>query len=610
MKIRVADYIARRLADEGTKHVFLVTGGGAMHLNDAFAQESRISPVFNHHEQACAMAAEGYARITNHFAVINVTTGPGGLNALNGVFGAYADSIPMLILSGQVKRETQRSTVSSLGLRQLGDQEVDIVSVVRPITKHVVSLQDPSRVRYELEKAIFLAQSGRPGPVWIDIPVDVQGSLVDVESLQGFVPESALENSSQLVGTALSTVVDSIIKKLSKAKRPVVLVGNGIRLSDGVDRLFQILDRLQVPLCPAWMMDFIPEDYPYFAGIQGTVGDRAGNFVVQNSDFLLILGSRLQIRQVSYNWENFARDAYKVHVDVDAGELNKPTMNSQMKICADLKEFLPALHERLLDYQRPPEHQSWLEWALSRKAKYHPVIQDRHRNSSGAINPYHFFETLSEQLDHKWNVVAGNASACVMSFPTMKLKAGQRMFTNAGSASMGYDLPASMGAALADPSRRTLCLAGDGSIMMNLQELQTVYGLNLELKIIVINNNGYLSIRSTQSGFFGRRYGESAQSGVSLPSFATVGRAFGIDSIELKSSAEMAGAISRFLSKPGPGLMEVFVDEAQPFEPKLSSKKDENGKMTSAPLEDMWPFLERDEFMDNMLVEPLKVSRS
>jgi acetolactate synthase-1/2/3 large subunit len=601
-KVRVADFIAQFLADYGIKHVFLVTGGGAMHLNDAFAKESRITPIFNHHEQACAMGAEGYARVTNKLAVINVTTGPGGLNALNGVFGAYTDSIPMLILSGQVKRETKKESVAHLNLRQLGDQEVDIVSVAKPITKNIVSLEKPEDVKYELQKAIHLATSGRYGPVWIDIPVDVQGSLVDVDQLREYSPEINRTVHS-------SSDINLVIEKLKSSKRPVILVGNGVRLSNSIDELFKVAEVLKVPICAAWMMDFLPSDYEYFCGIQGTIGDRAGNFVVQNSDFLLILGSRLQIRQVSYNWENFARQAYKVHVDIDSGELNKPTMKSNLKIQSDIKIFLNSLIENLRNYTVSQEHKDWLLWAKDRKKKYSPVVQEKHRIKNGKINPYYFFEILSKYLNGKWNVIAGNATACVMSFPTIELKKGMRMFTNAGSASMGYDLPAAIGAALADQSRNTLCIAGDGSIMMNLQELQTVVQMNLPLKILVINNNGYLSIRSTQVGFFGRPYGESSKSGILMPDFVALGNAFGIRSFKVDQIENVNSTLEQFLAYPHASLMEVVVDEIQPFEPKLSSKKMADGKMVSAPLEDMFPFLERPEFLSNMIVEPMEVSK-
>jgi len=603
MKIRVADFIANYLADHNFRHVFLVTGGGAMHLNDAFAKETRIKPVFNHHEQACAMGAEGYARITNKPAVINVTTGPGGLNALNGVFGAWTDSIPMLILSGQVKRETKKSSVAQIGLRQLGDQEVDIVSVARPITKYIVSLDKPEDVKFELQKALHEATAGRPGPTWIDIPVDVQGALIETDSLRSFEPEK-ISNSQQL-----ESQIQIILDKLKSSQRPVILVGNGVRLSGSIEIFFDLAEKLKIPVCPAWMMDFIPSDYKYFSGIQGTIGDRAGNFVVQNSDFLLILGSRLQIRQVSYNWENFARDAYKIHVDIDQGELDKPTMNSNLKICADLKDFISMFLKELKDYSPKKEHSDWLSWAQERRQKYNPVITDKHRKSTGNINPYHFFEIVSQKLDSNWNIIAGNASACVMSFPVIQLKEGMRMFTNAGSASMGYDLPTAIGAALADDKRRTLCIAGDGSIMMNLQELQTVVQMSIPLKILIINNNGYLSIRSTQSGFFGRKYGESSESGLLVPDFVKVGKAFGINSTKLDKTEDMSSALEKFLNSSDAEILEVMVDEFQPFEPKLSSKKMDDGKMVSAPLEDMFPFLDRQEFLENMIVEPLEVSK-
>jgi acetolactate synthase-1/2/3 large subunit len=605
-KIRVADYIVRALADAGVIHVFMVTGGGAMHLNDAFACEKRIIPIFNHHEQAGAMAAEGYARVRNRFSVINVTTGPGGLNALNGVFGAYTDSIPMLILSGQVKTETQKTRYPELGLRQLGDQEVDIVSMVQAVTKHCVQIKQPTEVRFELEKALHLLTTGRPGPVWIDVPVDIQGSLIHPDELRRYDPShEVIETLRPSVTQAMTDSVHQCLEALKKAKRPVILVGNGVRLSGALDQFYALAERLKIPVCTAWLMDFIPSNYPYFCGIQGTIGDRAGNFVVQNSDFLLILGSRLQIRQISYNWQNFARFAYKVHVDIDSGELNKPTLKTDLKICADLKDFFTLAQERCHQHEPTADHQTWLTWGLERKRRYHPVVLERQRSEKGPVNPYHFFERLSKQLTSEHQIVAGNASACVMSFPTLQIQAGQRIFTNAGSASMGYDLPAAFGAAIADPSKSTLCFAGDGSIMMNLQELQTVAHYKPNLKIILINNQGYLSIKATQANFFGRLYGEGPSSGVTFPDFVKVTEAFGLTANRLTHSDQIDHAITQLLATVGPSLLEVMVDPRQTFEPKLSSKKMPDGKMISAPLEDMWPFMERDEFLENMIVEPL-----
>jgi len=603
MKIRVADFIANYLADNDFRHIFLVTGGGAMHLNDAFAKEKRITPIFNHHEQACSMGAEGYARITNKPAVVSVTTGPGGLNALNGVFGAWTDSIPMLVLSGQVKRATKKSSVEHLGLRQLGDQEVDIINVAKPITKYIVSLDNPDDVKYILQKSLYEATNGRPGPAWIDIPVDVQGAIVETETLKSFEPEIFHHNSE------LDNYAKSILEKLRTSKRPVILVGNGIRLSNSIQIFFELAEKLKIPVCPAWMMDYIPTDYEYFCGIQGTVGDRAGNFVVQNSDLLLVLGSRLQIRQLSYNWENFGREAFKIHIDIDQSELDKPTLNSDIKVCADLNQFIKTMLNQVKDYSPTNEHSEWLKWAQSRRQKYHPVITDRHRNKTGKINPYHFFEILSQKMNSNWNIIAGNASACVMSFPIIRIKPGMRMFTNAGSASMGYDLPTAIGAALADETRNTLCIAGDGSIMMNLQELQTIVQMKIPLKIIIINNNGYLSIRSTQSGFFNQKYGESPESGLMVPDFVKVGSAFGINSKRIDKTSDVFSALDTFLSSKNTEILEVIVDEHQSFEPKLSSKKMANGKIISAPLEDMFPFLGRDEFFENMIIDPLDVSK-
>jgi acetolactate synthase-1/2/3 large subunit len=435
----------------------------------------------------------------------------------------------------------------------------------------------------------------------MDVPVDIQGALIEPEALEGF-NEAEFSAGGSLPPPPSESLVSEVLAKLKVARRPVILVGNGVRLSGALEGFYRLADRLKIPVCPAWMMDFIPTDYPYFCGIQGTIGDRAGNFVVQNSDFVLILGSRLQIRQVSYNWKNFARHAFKVHVDIDRGELEKPTLSSDIKVWSDLKDFIQIALELTQDHVPPVAHKEWLTWGKERVSKYHPVVLPAHREEPGKINPYSFFEKLSRHLTADYNVVAGNASACVMSFPTLKIHPGQRLFTNAGSASMGYDLPAAIGAAFADPGKTTLCLAGDGSVMMNIQELQTLAHYGLNLKVLVINNSGYVSIKATQSNFFGRLYGEGPESGVTFPDFCKVGAAFGLNSLRLEDPLQVDTVLTSFLGQPGPGLLDVIVDPGQTFEPKLSSKKLPDGRMVSAPLEDMWPFLDRVEFKGNMLI--------
>jgi acetolactate synthase I/II/III large subunit len=599
--IRVADYIFRTLADRGVRHVFLVTGGGAMHLNDAIGREPRIHYVCGHHEQACAMAAEGYARIRNEVGVVNVTSGPGGINALNGVFGAWTDSIPMLVVSGQMKRETLLQTHGLIGkLRQLGDQEVDIVSMVRGITKYAQIILEPESIRYHLERALFLSTNGRPGPCWIDVPVDVQSAMVNPDEMRGYDPA---EDEIAWDREKLRQQAREVAQRLTSAKRPVILGGTGIRLAGATDLLRELAERLQAPITTAWTHDLVPSDHPLYCGRQGTIGTRAGNFVVQNSDALLIIGARMPIRQISYNWQSFARSAYKMHVDVDAAELEKPTFRADLPIHADARMFLQLLLEEIPAQHQPDEsQQEWLRWSRERVARF-PNVLPRHRTApAGTINQYHFVELLFAASSPGDIFACGDATACITPFQAGELKERQRLFSNSGSASMGYDLPSAIGAAFAAPEgSRVICLAGDGSLQMNIQELATMAHHRLPIKLFILNNGGYLSIRSTQGNFFKLLVGEGPDSGVGFPDFAQVAKGYGLPAVNLDVT-RAAEHISEILAAPGPQVAVVELDRTQSFEPKLSSKRLPDGRMVTAPLEDMAPFLDREEFAANMLV--------
>ena len=596
-KIRVAEYVGNFLAAHGVRHVFMLTGGGAMFLNDAIGFNPEIKPVFHHHEQACAMAAEGYARVSGRIGVVNVTTGPGGINALNGVFGAWTDSVPMLVISGQVKRETCLATNPVLGLRQLGDQEAEIVRMVEPITKYAVVLADPQRVRFELEKAFHIATTGRPGPVWIDIPIDVQSSLIDPDTLPGFDAPFA----SAADAHALEAAVRQVLHKLSAAERPVLLAGTGVRAGNAMAAFETAIRALGIPVVTAWTHDLIASDDPLFCGRPGTIGTRAGNFLTQSSDVLLVVGSRLNIRQTSYNYAGFAPGAFKIQVDIDPAELAKPFITIDHKVVADAGAFLSRLAVLAAETGFiAKKHAHWLAWCKQRAVLY-PQVQPKHRAWRGKINPYHFIEELFEALGENDIVITGNATACITSFQAGKLKRGQRLISNSGSASMGYDLPAAIGASFAAPAGAcVICLAGDGSLQMNIQELQTLLQHQPEVKVFVLNNNGYLSIRTSQSNFFKRLVGEGPATGVSFPDYYKVAQAYGLQARRL-DTPDFASGLREVLALPGPVICDVILDDAQQFEPRMSSRQLEDGRIVTPPLEDMFPFLPRDELAANVL---------
>ena len=602
-KIRVADYIFQTLANHGVQKIFLVTGGGAMHLNDAIGRENRIRYVCNHHEQASAMAAEGYARVSNKIGVLSVTTGPGAINALNGVFGAWTDSIPMLILSGQVKRETCMAFNNVPGLRQLGDQEVDIISMVKGISKYAVLISEPETIRYHLERSLHLATYGRPGPCWIDIPVDIQAALVEPETMPSYDPvEDFIDWDLKTIKRQANEVVNLILE----AERPVILGGTGVRLSGAEDQFLRLAEKLQIPVATAWTHDLIPSDHPLFCGRQGTIGTRAGNFTVQNADLLLILGSRMCIRQLSFNWGAFAREAFTVQVDIDKPELEKTTFKADLPIHSDARLFMEMMLDAIPESDLPNEaHQKWLGWCQERMKKY-PNVIERHRLScSGLINPYHFVELVFAASEKDDIFVCGDATACIVPFQVAHLKRGQRLFSNSGCASMGYDLPAAIGAACVAPGNRVICFAGDGSLQMNIQELATFAYHKLPIKLFILANGGYLSIRSTQDNFFKLRVGAGPDSGVGFPDYVQVARGYGLQS-EVLDVSRAENHLQEIFSNKSPQVIVVPLDQEQTFEPKTSSKRLPDGRMITAPLEDMAPFLDREEFLSNMLVNPLQ----
>lgn len=596
--MKLSDYVSQKVVELGVKHVFMVTGGGAMHLNHSFGTNKSLECIFNHHEQACAIGAEAYYRVNNELPLVNVTSGPGGTNAITGVYGAFVDSVGMVVLSGQVKWET---TVRSTGLplRQYGDQELDIEELVRPVTKYCHMVTDPKSIRYHLEKAFYLAKSGRPGPCWLDIPLDVQGAQIDPDSLVGFDPAELEETWKK---SDLKKISNEILKKIQESKRPVVFVGSGVRLSGEHKAFLRLVDKLGVPVVTAWNVhDAIWDAHPNYAGRPGTVGDRAGNFVTQNTDLLLVLGSRLNIRQVSYNWKSFAREAYKIWIDIDELELKKPTVTPEMPIHADLKDLLPILADA--NYPGPTEeHKKWLAWSKERQQRFPIVLPEYWDND--LVNPYCFMKTLFDVLKENQIVVTGNGSACVTSFQAAELKPGQRLWTNSGCATMGYDLPAAIGVNKASGGKSIVCLAGDGSIMMNLQELQTIAGNKLPIKIFILNNSGYVSIFQTHRNFFnGVEVGGGPKSGVTFPDFSKVSAAFDLPYRRISNHAEMLENIIKTMDESGPAVCEIMIDEEVSFAPKLGAKQHPDGRITSPPLEDLSPFLSREVLRENMIID-------
>lgn len=589
--IKVSDFIVKFLEENGVTDVFMVTGGGAMHLNDSFGKSEKIRCVCNHHEQASAIAAEGYARQKGQIAVVNVTTGPGGLNTLNGVFGQWTDSVPVLYVSGQVRLDTTLLACPDLNLRQLGDQEVKIVDVVKPLTKYAVTITDAKNIKKELGKAFYLATNGRPGPTWIDVPMNIQGASVNEDELEAFVPEE--ENKSY------DFQLTEVTAMLNAAERPIVVAGHGVRLAKVMDSFKAWVKAMNMPVLSTLNgFDIMEADNPLAIGTIGSIGSRAGNFALQNADLVIYLGTRNNIRQVSYNWPSVARAAKTICVDIDEAELQKPLLKYDLAICADLKDFVPALKNTITT--PPRDYAWWLQWCGERKAKYSAVL-DSYKGLDNCVNPYYFMEQLSMRLKENDTVVTGDATACICYFQSGKVKKGQHVIWNSGCASMGYDLPASIGATVAS-GKDVVCLAGDGSLQMNIQELMTVAYHRFPIKLFYLNNGGYISMKQTQDNFFGRRIGADKNSGVGFPNISAISAAYGIPFMQIENDTDLQSQIQAVLDVDGPVLCEVILPVEYVFAPKLSSERKPDGRLVTKPMEDMFPFLDREEFAANMLI--------
>lgn len=597
MKIKLANYIAAFLVEHGITDVFTVTGGGAMHLNNALGHQAGLTCMYNHHEQACAIAAECYARINNKIAAVCVTTGPGGTNALTGVLGGWLDSIPMLILSGQVRYDTTaRST--GLPLRAMGDQEFDICKAVAAMTKYCEMVVDPLKIKYCLERALHEATSGRPGPCWLDIPLNVQGAFIETDELIGYDPT---EFNATLPPPVSSETITSILDKIKQAERPIFYAGNGIRISGGFEVFKKVVDKLNIPVVTCFdSIDAIEEDNPLYAGRGGIMGDRAGNFAVQNSDLILSVGNRLSIRQVGYNHKTWAQEAFVIANDIDENELKKPTLHVEMPIWADAKDLLEKLNAALPE-EKFSRNDHWIECCRYWREKY-PVVLEKYFNQRGKINVYAFVKLLSSKLAEGQITVGGNGSACVAGGQTYMIKKNQRFITNSGVASMGYDLPAAIGACIGSGKQTIINLTGEGSLQMNIQELETISFNKLPIKIFVINNEGYHSIRQTQSNFFKNQslVGVGKDSGdLGFPKLEKLIPAYELPYYRLADNQTMSQELDEILAKDAPFVCEVFVDIEQNFEPKASSKMLPDGTIISVPLDDMYPFLSAEELQAN-----------
>lgn len=594
---RLADCVFDFVASRGVDKVFLVPGGGAMYLVDALGQNPNISFVPTHHEQAAAVAAEAYARIRGGLGCALVTTGPGGTNTLTAVAGAWIESIPLMIISGQAKRS---DLVGDRGVRQMGVQEVDIASVVRPITKYSVMIMDAKDIRYHMEKAAYEALSGRMGPVWIDIPLDVQASLIDWDELEGVTPPVEAAPASDL-----AEQIASVIDLLNKAERPVLLAGHGVRLSNAGEVFRQTCEMLGIPVLTTWnAMDLLPETHPLAMGKPGVVALRGANFTVQNSDLLLVVGARLDNLVTAYNPEKFGRNAKKILIDIDQNELKKfsPEMNIAKAIKADAGDFFKAFiaqKKQLTSIDRS----GWLAQCTEWKKRY-PLNDGQSFATSGPISHYHITKVLSDEIPENTLIATGSSGLAIEIFYTgFATKPGQRIFLNTGLGAMGYGLPTMIGAGVASGASSFVAVESDGSLMMNIQELQTLFTLNLPMKLFVLNNGGYASIRNTQRNYFNGRYVACGPEGrLGMPDFVEVARAFGIEAFRIEDASQLVDGVRFALSKRGPLLVDVQLMRNEALWPKSAALPQADGTMRSMPLEDMSPLLPRDEFRANMLV--------
>ncbi len=599
--MKLTDYVVSRVAQTGVKHVFFVPGGGAMHLNDSLGKNPDLQFVSTMHEQAAALAAEAYARVNNNLGVCMVTCGPGGTNAVTGVAAAWLDSTPTLFLSGQVKRADLKG---DRGTRQLGVQEIDICSIVKPITKYAVTITEPSSIRYHFEKGLHLARSGPPGPVWLDIPLDVQAIQIDASALPGYTP--AADKGTPPGSPSLSEQVGKFLELLSRAERPIILVGNGTRLSGAEAEFQRMVRKLQIPVLTTRLgVDLLPANSEWLVGMPGGIAPRGANFALQNSDLLLILGARLDMALIAYAPHRLARAAKKVMVNIDPAEIKKLGEHIHLPIVADAKQFIVEV-ERHAPLQPPAAQAPWVARCQDWKTRY-PFVLPEHRQPTGGISMYGFSEALCDLLDGNDVVLPGASGFAAEIFLTAyKVKQGQRVFHNKGTGAMGLCQPAAIGACLAAGGRRTIGVDGDGGFQLNIQELETVRRLKLPIKFFIVNNNGYASIRSSQKNYFGRIFGADPQSGFTMPDVIEIAKAYGIHAVRVTDPARLKSEMQAILDHPGPAICDVVTMPEEQRAPRITSVQLPDGSMVSKPLEDMFPFLDREEFRANMIVPPLE----
>jgi len=614
--MRVSDYIAEFLVKKGVTDCFTVVGGGAMYLNNSFGHTKGIKCTHFHHEQGAAIAAESYSRYDGKVAALCVTSGPGGTNAITGVLGGWLDSLPMFVVSGQVRYDTTVRYENRLlgkeydhtGLRSLGDQEYDITRMTEHMCKYAVMLEDPADIRYHMEKAWYLMRVGRPGPVWIDVPVNFQGAEIDPDKLKGFSKEEA-DSYEKQIPKVDKKIVSDVVKMIQEAERPVIYAGGGVRISGGYDVFRKAVDKLGVPVCTYWnSIDLIESDNPLYCGRGGNMGDRAGNFAIQNSDFVIVIGSRLSIRQVGYTWGTWARAAKVVMVDIEPAEMEKHTVHVDVKIHADAKDFLERLLEAADDCPNDgyvSQADAWREQCIAWKEKYPVVSDEQFHTGNKKVNVYGFIKALSEAFPSGSLTAVSNGACCVAGHQSWIVKEGSRFIINNAVASMGYGLPAAIGLCIAAGRKETICLEGDGSIMMNLQELQTIITNNLPIKVFLINNEGYHSIRLTQNNLFKEysKVGIGPESGdLAFPSFEKIAEAFGYPYSKVQRGDELEDAMRAAADAECPIFVEVYTDTEQVWAPKSSARREPDGSLSSPPLEDLAPFLSREELAENMYI--------